>query len=64
MCVFRNMIVRSGVFVKSLMNIRTNKKDPLKGSFLLVQVTFCELAVDAGRLREHYFDNRKSEKEK
>ena len=29
MCVFRNMIVRSGVFVKSLMNIRTNKKDPL-----------------------------------
>ena len=26
MCVFRNMIVRSGVFVKSLMNIRTNIK--------------------------------------
>ena len=23
MCVFRNMIVRSGVFIKSLMNIRT-----------------------------------------
>ncbi len=25
MCVFRNMIVHSGVFVKSLMNIRTKK---------------------------------------
>ena len=26
MCVFRNMIVRSRVFVKSLMNIRTKKQ--------------------------------------
>ena len=28
MCVFRNMIVRSGVFVKSLMNIRTSGESP------------------------------------
>lgn len=46
MCVFRNMIVRSGVFVKSLMNIRTKKGKYRKMlTFFYLSATFCSYEI-------------------